>query len=829
MQDIRYGVRMLFKQPGFSLAAVVVLALGIGGSTAMFSVVNALLLKPMKIRDSKEIVGVYSRDSKKPDSYRAFSYPNYADLRDKNAAFSDLMAHNMALVGITEGETTRRVFADVISSNYFSTLGVPLYRGRVFTPAEERPGSAIPVAIVSYSYWRKHGADPNLLGQARQINGKMLTIVGITQEGFTGTTAMISPDLYVPLGLFESVMNDFDGHGRALADRGNPSLIVVGRLRAGVTQQSSGPLLAVAGDWIAKAYPAENKDQVLSVNPLSRLDISTAPASDNDLRFPSLLLIAMAGVVLLIASLNVANMMLVRGAARGQEIAIRQALGAGRRSILQQLFTEGLVLALLGGAAGLALSYSGTNLLMGSLARLAPIDLLYDGAPDVRVLLVTIGFCVLSALLFSMGPARTFSKTSIVDTLKSGESQETLTGRSRLVFSRRNVLVMGQIALSMMLLTAAGLFIRSSFTSANVQPGFSMNNGIVVETDPSLAGYDEARGRQVYGALLDRLRSIPGVESVSMAATVPFGMVALDRSLQISGGTPLSFRFNVIGEDYFKTLDIPMLKGRAFNQAEMGAGKTSAVVILDQLAAKKLWPNGDGASQAIGKHVQLLARSGATGSQDAEVIGVVASIQENLFGRGLEPHVYAPFGQEYMSGMNIHMKVAGNPSATLETVRREMSALDNRLPVLTLRSLRANLDASSDLWMVRTAARMFTIFGAVALLLATVGLYSIRAYTATRRTREIGIRLALGAKPSDARRMILREGLVVTSIGAATGLVLSLLAGKLLSSMLYKVSGVDPLVFISAAAILGAVSLLACYFPALRASRVDPMIALRHD
>jgi macrolide transport system ATP-binding/permease protein len=824
MQDIRYGVRMLFKQPGFSLAAVVVLALGIGGSTAMFSVVNALLLKPMLIRDSKQIVGVYSRDSKKPDSYRAFSYPNYVDLRDKNAAFADLMAHTVALIGIAEGDTTRRVFSDVISSNYFSTLGVPLFRGRVFTPAEERPGSAIPVAIVSYSYWRKHGADPDLLGQTRQINGKMLTIVGITEEGFTGTTAMISPELYLPLGLYESVQNDFEGHGRALAERGNPSLIVVGRLRDGVTAQSASSLLTVAGDWMANSYPAENKDQILSVHPLSRLSISTAPTSDNELAFPSLLLISMAGVVLLIASLNVANMMLVRGAARGKEIAIRQALGASRRSILQQLFTEGLVLALLGGAAGLALSYSGTNVLMTSMARLAPIDLLYDGAPDGRVLLVTIGFCVLSALLFSMGPARTFSKTSIVDTLKSGESQETLTGNSRLVFSRRNVLVMGQIALSMMLLTAAGLFIRSSFTSANVQPGFSMNNEILVETDPSLAGYDEARGRQLYSTLIDRLRSVPGVESISMAATVPFGMVSLGRGIQLGSGAPVSCRYNVIGEDYFKTLEIPLLKGRAFSRSEIGSAKSSAVVI-DRLAADRMWPNGD----AVGKHVQLLNEGGSKGGRDVEVIGVVATVQENVFGQGLQPHVYVPFGQEYLSDMNIHLKFAGNPANVLETVRREISAVDSRVPVLALRTLRANLDASFDLWIVKTAARMFTIFGGVALLLAMVGLYSIRAYTTTRRTREIGIRLALGAKPSDARQMILREGLVVTSIGAVAGLLLSLLAGRLLTSVLYKVSGVDPLVFFSAAAILGAVSLLACYLPALRASRVDPMIALRHD
>jgi predicted permease len=841
---------MLFNQPGFSLAAIVVLALGIGGSTAMFSIVNELLLKPLAMQNSNEIVGLYSRDSRKPDSYRAFSYPNYADLREKNAAFSAVMAHNMAMVGLAEGDTTRRVFADVVSSNYFATLGSPLFRGRAFTPDEERPGSGIPVVIVSHAYWRKNGSDPDLIGKTRQINGKIVTIVGITAEGFTGTTALLSPELYLPLGMYESAVNDFDGHGRMLAARDNPALILIGRLRPGVTESSANASLQVVADRMAQAYPAENKDQVLSVHPLSRMSISDAPMKDNELLVPSGLLIAMAGVVLLIASLNVANMMLARGAARGREIAIRQALGAGRRNILQQLFTEGLVLALIGGAAGILLASSGTSILMNSMSRLAPVDLLFDASPDARVLLATLGFCVLSALLFSLGPARILSRTSIVAGIKSGESQDTLAGKSRVVFSRRNMLVMSQIALSMMLLTASGLFIRSAIATARVEPGFQMDHRLLLEVDASMAGYDEAHGRQLYRTLIDRLRGMPGVESASMAATVPFGMISLGRSVQLPGGAPVGCRFNVIADDYFKTLDIPLLQGRAFNQNEAGA-KTSGVVMLDRLAADRLWPADDAAkgtgagkgSGAVGKHIQLLATGGASGSQDVEVVGVVANVQENVFGGGLQPHVYVPFGQEYQADMNIHLKLASQPgkggdtgagnassdAQFLETARREVASVDSRLPVLALTTMRDQLDSSVELWIVRTAARLFSIFGGVALLLAMVGLYSLRAYTVTRRTREIGIRLALGAQPSDARQMILREGLVVTAIGAGSGLVLSLLAGRVLTSLLYKVSGVDPLVFFSSAAILGMVSLLACYLPALRASRVDPMIALRHD
>jgi predicted permease len=836
MQDIRYGLRMLFKQPGFSVAAVLVLSLGIGGSTAMFSIVNALLLKPLLIQKTEQIVGCYSRDTQKPDSYRAFSYPNYADLRANNAVFSSLMAHNLALVGIAEGDTTRRVFSDVVSANYFATLGVPLFRGRAFTLEEEQPGNGIPSLIVSYRYWRKNGADPDLLGKTRQINGRIFTIVGITAEGFTGTTAMISPELYLPLGMYESVTNDFEGHGLQLASRSNHVLVVVGRLREGMTKEAADASLAVVADRMAKAYPGENKDQAFIVHALSRNSVSTSPSSDGEIAFPAILLISMAAVVLLIASLNVANMMLVRGAARRREIAIRQALGAARGSILQQLLVEGLILAVIGGAAGLAFAAGGTAGLMHSMARLAPIDLVYNAAPDLRVLLATTGFCVLSALVFSLGPARSLSKSSIVSTLKSGESQGT-PGVGGATFSPRNLLVMGQIALSLTLLTAAGLFLRSARTTANVNPGFRIENSVLIEVDASLAGYDETRGRQLYRTVLERLRATPGVESASMAATVPFGMVSLGRNILKSSDAPavssdaasknadVSCRFNLVGEDYFATMGIPLLQGRAFDKNEIENTKTDRAVLLDQLAAERLWPGGG----AVGQHIRMLASNGSKDTQDAEVVGIVANVQENVFGQGLQPHLYVPFGQEYQADMTIHLKTAAQDANFLETLRREVSAVDGRLPVLALRTLRSHLEASFDLWIVRTAARMFTVFGAVALVLAMVGLYGLRAYTVARRTREIGIRLALGAKPSDARGMILREGLRVTAVGVAGGFALSLLVGKALASVLYKVSGVDPLVFFSATAVLAGVSLLACYLPALRASRVDPMVALRYE
>jgi predicted permease len=401
-------------------------------------------------------------------------------------------------------------------------------------------------------------------------------------------------------------------------------------------------------------------------------------------------------------------------------------------------------------------------------------------------------------------------------------------------------LVMSQVCLSLVLLTAAGLFIRSAERAANVEPGFRLDNAILVEVDPGLAGYDPAHGKQILRAMQERLGSIPGVESTSLAGTVPFGMVSLGRGIQRSGDAPPSSsdptakgtlvyaRFNIVGQDYFKTLGIPLLRGRSFVAAESGGDTKSAVAVLDKGAANKLWPN----QEAIGKHIRMVLGE-STKTQDAEVVGVVGSVQDNIFGSGMEPHLYIPFGQEYQSDMHLHLKIAGQgndaEARLLDTIRREIRSVDARVPVLALKTMRQHLDASADLWIVRTGARMFTIFGGVALLLAMVGLYGVRAYTVARRTREIGIRMALGANAGDTLRMILREGLLVTSIGAGVGLLLSAALGRVLASSLYRVSAAGPVVFTAAPILLAAISLLACYLPARKAARVDPMVALRYE
>ena len=538
--------------------------------------------------------------------------------------------------------------------------------------------------------------------------------------------------------------------------------------------------------------------------------------------------------VLLIAALNVANMMLARGTARRKEIAIRLALGGGRRSILQQLFLEGLLLAVLGGAAGLFCSYGGTTLLMHSMSRLAPIDLVFPRWP--RSPRAGRHHGALSAQhICSLPSSRpgNLSRPNLVSDLRASDNTDSLSGNQRLL-SRRNLLVIAQVSLSLMLLTAAGLFIRSSGRVAGADFGFRLENRVLVEFDASMAGYDEAHGRQVYAAVLDRLKALPGVESASLAATVPFGMVSLGRGIQANGGSaaaqskPLSCSFNIVGEDYFRTLGIPLLRGRSFQPAEASAG-AHPVVILDKLAAHRLWPNGD----ALGKHIGMYGEDSANDVPDLEVVGVVGDVREGVIGRTEQPHVYVPFGQQYAADMHIHLRTAPNrPDAAarfLGTVRKEIRTVDSRLPVLGVKSLRTHIESSADYWIVQTGAQMFSFFGGIALLLAVIGLYGIRAYSVARRTREIGIRMALGASSAEALQMVLREGLQLMALGTGIGLLLSLLVGRLLAGLLFQVNGADPLVFSASVLLLGAASLLACYFPARRASRIDPMVALRYE
>jgi predicted permease len=836
-QDFRFGVRILAKNPGFTVIAVLVLGLGIGANTAIFTIINAFLLRPIAGKNPAELVSCFSRSTKTPE-YRPFSYQDYVELRDRNSVFSSLLAHDQTMVGISEGDTTQRVFADVVSSNFFSTFGLNMFQGRAFLREEERPGSAAQVVVVSHEYWRRKGGDPSLVGRTLRVNGKLFTVVGITPEEFTGTMALLSPSIYLPFGAYDNTINDLAHSERnRLADRGNHCLFLVGRLKSGVTQQQADADLGVIASQLEKAYPAENRDQTFFVHAMSRVSITTSPTDESELRTVSILLSAMASLVLLIACLNLANMLLARGTARRKEFAIRLSLGGGRGRLIGQLMAEGLLLSALGGAFGLVIAYWGSRILISSMSGLIPLEIVFHSGPDVRVLAAMLGLCGLSTVVFGLGPALKLSRPDVVADLKA-HAGEDADGRRRRFFARRNILVMAQISLSLTLLVVAGLTIRGAVRAAHTDPGFRLDNAALIELDPSLAGYAEARGRALYGTTLERLRGIPGVEAVSVAATVPFGTTSFGQVVHRAGdvqnsadpaasGKSVSARSNAIGIDYFTTLGLKMLRGRQFNAGEAETGSAPPVAIVDQALADRLWPNED----PVGKQIQFGVAKPGTPMKTMEVVGIAPPILESFFEHGLVPHVYVPFGQSYSANAHIHVRFAsrGQEDSILGALRREVRAVDERLPIVGFCTMRAHFEESIGLWVIRTGARMFSAFGALALFLAVVGVYGVKAYTVARRTREIGIRMALGATGRDALWLILGEGIRMSAVGIAAGLLLALGVAQLLSSVIYEVSSTDPLVFIATPVLLMAVTLVACYLPARRASRIAPLTALRWE
>ncbi|MEY2557298.1 MAG: hypothetical protein QOE34_723 [Verrucomicrobiota bacterium] len=861
IQDIKFAFRQLWKAPGFTSAAVIVLALGIGANTAVFSLVHTMLFAPPRYDRPNEVVQIFSQDKKSPKTFRGFSYPTYRDIRKQNSVFSDVMAYNLALVGLGQKGDTRRAFAATVSSNYFSVLGVPPAHGRAFSPEEETPGHAAPVAIISYSYWAKHSLDPVLLGSQLLINGHPFTIVGIAPRGFSGTMQVFSPEVWLPLGVYEQVANDFEqGNKVALGDRAGQQLLVVGRLKPGMTASAADPSLKGLAANLEKAFPVEQKDQTFQTTPISRLSVSTSPSSEGGMSRIAPLLLGMAIVVLLVACLNLANMLLARGTARRKEIAIRLALGGSRGRIVRQLLTEGLVLALLGGAGGLVLGLWSSDLLVSSLGKMVPLDIIWLGGPNTAILAATFGFCMLGTIGFALGPALKLSRSAVVADLKEQAGEDVVRRRWR--FLPRNPLVVVQIAFSLALLTAAALFIRGAAKAASVDTGLQPGASVLLETDASLAGYEPKRAQELYRSLNERLAALPGVERASISATVPFGLISLSKNVQRVGLPPVpdakpataaeGLAFNAawdsVGADYFATVGLPILRGRAFNEAETTQSGGAAVAIIDEMLAKQLWPEGD----ALGQHIQFAGdnapRAKGSGSsmgmsadlsgeikpgETIEIVGIVPTTRHGLFESDRSGAIYIPFGRGFQSNVSFfirfHSLNPGNEAATADLLRRTVREVDPAIPILSLKTFAQHLESNFQLWIVRAGAAMFSVFGALALGLAVVGLYGVKAYSVARRTREIGIRMALGAQRGAVLRMFLREGSVMLLCGLVLGLLLAAGTGKILSGMLYEVGALDPIAFTVAPALLAVAAILATWLPARRATRISPMAALRTE
>jgi predicted permease len=862
LSDFKFAFRVLAKSPGFTVAAVIVLALGIGANSAVFSLVHALLFAPPSYVRPAELVQVFSQDKKNPTTFRGFSYPTYRDIREKNPVFTDALAYNLAIVGLGERDHTRRAFAAIVSSNYFSVLGIAPAHGRAFLPEEEAPGRGAAVAIVSHNYWKKRNLDPGLVGSSLIVNGRTFTIVGITPEGFSGTMQLFSPELWLPLGVYEQVENDFQATNRAsLADRAGQQLLIIGRLKPGLTAAAAAPALSTLAANLEKAFPIEQKDQTFPVHPVSRFSTSTGPGENKNMTMLGSLLLGMAGVVLLVSCLNLANMLLARGTARRKEIAIRLALGGGRARIVRQLLVEGLVLALLGGAGGLILALWSSDLLVASLAQQVPLDLVFPSSPQPALLAATLGFCVLGTLAFALGPALKLSRADVLTNLKEHAGEDAV--RRRWKFLPRHPLVVAQVALSLALLTAAALFIRGAGKAAAVDTGLKTERNFLLEVDAGLGGFDQIRARELYRTLGEKLAALPGVERASISSTVPFGLIRLNKRVQRAGvhlapgdkpataaeGLAYSAYFNSVGTDYFKTVGLPLLRGRAFTATETEQARGPAVAIIDDALAKKLWPEGD----ALGQRLQIAqpnaprgkggSSSGVNISDDdsgnlepgvpIEIVGIVPATRSALFENETGTALYLPFARGFQSDVFFHVKFAalapGQESAAADLIRRTVRETDATLPILTLRTFAQHLDADISLWMVRAGAALFSVFGGLALGLAVVGVYGVKAYTVARRTREIGIRMALGANAHDVLWMILREGAWMLTAGIMLGLALAVATGKIVSGMLYQVGALDPVAFTVAPLVLAAAAFLACWLPARRATKVDPIVALRAE
>ncbi|HET6886292.1 MAG TPA: ABC transporter permease [Candidatus Udaeobacter sp.] len=848
IRDLKFAFRQLFKAPAFTISAITVLALGIGVNTAVFTLVNTLFFAPPAYAKPHEVVQLFSQDKKDPKKFRGFSYPTYLDIREQNTAFSDVMGFNLALIGLGQKGDTRRAFSAIVTSNYFSVLGVPLARGRAFLPEEEIPGYNRPVAIASYSYWQKHGLDPNVLGSQVFINGRAFTIVGITPKGFVGTMQILSPEVWLPMSVYDQVANDFRSENRTtIDDRKGTQLRIMGRLKPRFTADGVKPELAGLAANLEKAYPVEQKDQTFMAERVSRNTVSNTPGSDSKIIAIAPLLLGMAAVVLLVACLNLANMLLARSTARRKEIAIRLALGCTRWRIVRQLLTEGFALAMLGGVGGLILGLWSSDLLVGSMRKLMPLDIVWLTGPNPAILAATFGFCLLGTLMFALGPALKISRSVVVTDLKEHAGEDVV--RRSWKFLPRHPLVIVQIAFSLALITAAALFIRGAGKAASVDTGLRPGASYILQVDASLAGYEPKRAQELYRNLNERLAALPGVERASISSLVPFGMFELSRKVQRAGVHPASdakpataaeglafeVAWNSVGADYFSTVGLPVTRGRGFTEAEATQAGPK-VAIIDEVLAKKLWPDGD----AVGQRIQYADQKGTSADlnsgekESIEIVGIVPATRHALF-ETEEPAggIYLPFARGFQSDISFFVRfrslAPGNEATTANLLRRTVRDVDPAIPILSLRTFAQHLDSNLDLWLVRAGAALFSIFGALALGLAVVGLYGVKAYSVARRTREIGIRMALGAQAGAVLRMIMREGSVMLISGVAIGLLLATATAKLLSGILYGVPALDPIAFTVAPLVLTIAALIATWLPARRATRVDPVQALRAE
>ena len=808
LQDIRFGWRQLLKHSGFTALAIISMGLGIGANTAIFSLVDTVLLRPLPVKDPGQLMEIYGTQHNGAD-ITIQSYLNYKDYRDRNTVLSGLIAYRLAVVSMRHGGTNERAWGYLVTGNYFDVLGVKPILGRGFLPEEDRVPGAKAVTVLSYAAWQKSFAgDSGVIGQTVTLNNRPYTIVGVAPKGFIGTEVAFAPEMWVPMIMAKEIQIGSNW----LDSRDSDNLFTVGRLKPGVSAQQATAALAVLTAQLAKEHPKDNAGRGVRLIPPG---LFIPSIRDSVFAFSSVLAVV-GGLVLLLACVNLANLLLARATERRKEIAIRLAVGASRWRLVRQLLTESVMLSVAGGGLGLLLAGWITHV-VSSLQLPSEFTLFFDVRIDGRVLAFTLALSLLTGVLFSLIPALQSSKPDLIPSLKEEGS---LAGfrRSRL----RNVLVILQIALSLVLLISSGLIVRSLQAAQHLRPGFNPEHAATISFDVALQGYNEAKGRAFYKTVLEHARALPGVTSAALTESLPLNIDYNSTSIYIEGQAAVSSSQlpsavpRDVGPDYFRTMEIP-LRGRDFLPNE---DKTeSRVAVVSETFARRFYPG----QEAIGKRFNF---SGPD-KPYWQIIGVCGDGKYNSLGENPTPAIYRPLLRNYTTPVSLVARGSGSAHRLLATIKEETQKLDPSLTIYVAKTLEEHMDI--PLFPARMAASALGSFGVLALVLAAIGIYGVMSYVVVGRTREIGLRMALGAQTSNIRQLILRQGMLLAGIGALIGLAISFSATRLLDVMLYNVSAVDPITFGVVTLLLGSVALLACWFPAHRAARVDPMVALRAE
>ena len=811
LQDIRYGLRMIVKTPAFTGLAMLALALGVCANTTIFSLVNGLLLRPITgVKDPGSLVAIYTSDYSS-GLYGGSSYPDFLEFRAQADTLESLAAYEHTFLTVSGETETERLRGVEATGNYFQVLGVNAQLGRTLTPEDEQPANAHSVVISDGLWRRRFNADASVVGQTLRLNNVPYTVVGVLDSGFRGLRLGAPPDFFVPMGTESNWVTN---------GRRSRGIAITGRLKPGVSVEQAQVQLTAIAARLAQAFPESNRGTLERPNDPRPVTIVTesrvGPGSDG-VRSVSLFLFVVVGVVLLIACANVANLLLARASVRRKEIAVRLALGASRGRLVRQLLTESLLLALMGGAVGLLITQWTAGLLPRFLPNNEVVNL--DTSLDWRVLVFTLGISVLTGVLFGLTPALQATRLNLLSSLKADGK---IFGQKRRRINLRDALVISQLAMSMVLLICAALFVRSLQQAVSFDPGFDAQNILVAAMETQGANLNRERGRVFYDETLARIGSLPGVEAVTLSTVVPISGGGERRNMTMEGyqkqpTEDTELNTNVVGPDFFKVMGIPFVGGRDFN-AQDKDGSPLVVVVNEELARRYYGGN------ALGKRLQF-----GSGEEVPyrEIVGVVRTAKYRNLREEPLPFIYIPMGQEYQPGMALMLRTASHPTSVAGPVRSELQAINKDVAVFSVEAMSERLN--SQIAADRMIAVLLSIFGGGALLLASIGIYGVVAYSVAQRTHEIGIRIALGAEQRDILRLIVGQGMLLVLIGAGIGLALALASTQVLKSLLFGISATDPLTFGVVLFVFVGVALLACYLPARRATKVDPLVALRYE